>query len=352
MAETPKTYERLPGTGQGLGRRVQLWLADDHLLQVAWDAQSERYKRFRFEDIRVLSIHRTIEGKVVNGVVGFLIFAIGVLATAVATSGGTSGALTFFGLLGGPLVIVLAVNILLGPWCKCRLGTAVQTEELVSLRRLRRAQKVFDRLRPRIVAAQGELSAEEIYSQLQQARTVSGATASATDQNAPPLIDAQFAAPVKPPPRHYTSKIHFIFFCVLVADLPLTIGDIFLHGTLWSTVGILFLLVSIALGISALLKQRNTDLPIVLRRIPWISLITDVVFIAASIVYGVTELIKNPDAPSTEGSFLDDPVTLVMTVISTGLSTILGAMGFIHLRRFKAADAAANVPPPVESQTS
>src|SRR5262245_32340323 len=140
MAESQtKKYERLPGTGQGFGRRVQLWLGDDHLLQVAWDAQSERYKRFRYEDIRGLSICRTIEGKVINGVLGLTILIIGVLAQAVASTGGVSGGVTFFLILGGPLIIVLVANTLAGPWCKTRLGTAVQTEDLVSLRRLRRA---------------------------------------------------------------------------------------------------------------------------------------------------------------------------------------------------------------------
>src|SRR6185295_19939543 len=102
MAEQPpKVYQRLPGTGQRIGRRVQLWLGSDHLLLVARDGYREQYKRFRYQDIRVLSVQRTIEGKVINGALGFAVLCSAMLALAAGNDSTTTIVLMVFaGLFG------------------------------------------------------------------------------------------------------------------------------------------------------------------------------------------------------------------------------------------------------------
>ena len=60
------------------------------------------------------------------------------------------------------VAVPLLANNVLGPACAVYLRTAVQIEELPSLNRVRRARKVVDRIRPLIVAAQGQLTPEEI----------------------------------------------------------------------------------------------------------------------------------------------------------------------------------------------
>ena len=64
------------------------------------------------------------------------------------------GILTVF--CAGPLLL----NLLLGPTCVCYLRTAVQIDRLAAIRRVRRAERALDRLRPLIEAAQG-LAMEE-----------------------------------------------------------------------------------------------------------------------------------------------------------------------------------------------
>ena len=73
------------------------------------------------------------------------------------------------------LAIPLLMNNLLGPTCVCRLRTAVQTEELPSLCRLRQTRKILNRLRPLIAAAQGELAPEEIPARMQAWATAASA---------------------------------------------------------------------------------------------------------------------------------------------------------------------------------
>ena len=95
--------------------------------------------------------------------------------------------------------VPLLINNILGPACTCHLRTAVQIEELPSLSRVRRARKVLDRIRPFIIAVQGELPPEEIPSRM---RSAIGATADVApvpagaalppptgdDSNAPPVL--------------------------------------------------------------------------------------------------------------------------------------------------------------------
>jgi hypothetical protein len=79
--------------------------------------------------------------------------------------------LLVFGWLGAPAIalIVLAIafglplviNNVLGPACKTYLRTAVQLEELPSLNRIGRTNRVLARIRPLISAVQGSMSQDE-----------------------------------------------------------------------------------------------------------------------------------------------------------------------------------------------
>jgi len=164
MAPKVKEYQRLPGVGPrktGLvavsATRSRLWLGNDHLLAVDSTGYTEEYKRFYFRDIQMVSFHQTRRGRVTNLIFG----AIGVLfcVFALAQSGGLAA---FLWVIAGLFLTVVLANSIAGPTCAAHLKTAVQTEELPSLRRVWQTRKIFKRLRPLIAAAQGELTPEEI----------------------------------------------------------------------------------------------------------------------------------------------------------------------------------------------
>lgn len=207
--ETVKPYERLPGTGHrqlvpgwtiillffviGIfalllrGRRAQLWLGDDHLLAVDWDGYREYYKRFRYQDIQVLTVRRTAEGTIISVILGLLTALFALLGIAVGNPIGTTVLLVIASLFA----LLLIGNLFSGPTCQCHLRTAVQTEELVSLGRLRQARRALGRLRPMIVAAQGELNAAEIAGRIQAFAPEAIPPSPAfilDDPNAPPRI--------------------------------------------------------------------------------------------------------------------------------------------------------------------
>jgi len=160
-----------------------LWLGPDHLLGIDSSGYSENYKRFYFRDIQAFIIQTTDTYKYVSLVLGFLGLFLGIFA---AITSDTVGRIILF-LCAGLFCFFMLLNLLFGPTTQCYIQTAVQIESLPSLRRLRKARKVLNVIRPLLVSAQGELAAEEI------ARRFGGTPAQAVQQpsvtEAPPVID-------------------------------------------------------------------------------------------------------------------------------------------------------------------
>jgi len=153
--------------------RTSLWLGTDHLLLIEANGYTESYKRFYFRDIQAILIRTTPTRQVWNWVLGSILAFIslcclaGGLVTSVRDQEWVSGPVIVFLasllLLGLPLLI----NNLLGTTCACQIRTAVQTERLPSIVRLAQANKILNRIRPLIEAAQGQLSGEEVAARLQ-----------------------------------------------------------------------------------------------------------------------------------------------------------------------------------------
>jgi len=144
-----RAYKRLPGRGNGLLNATTLWEADDHLLLVMSHRVNESYKRFFYRDIQAIVICHTNLSIVVNIVFGVLTLLFAVAAIA---AGSTVGIALW--IVAGLLLIPLVMNLLRGPTCLCTLRTAVQTQPLPSLNRVRIAHKVLARLQQKIAADQ------------------------------------------------------------------------------------------------------------------------------------------------------------------------------------------------------
>lgn len=154
MADQPPTYIRLPGGGGSGFARYRLWLGPDHLLQVASTAVGERYRRFYFADIQAFVLRRS-RSRFWWGLF-WLVLTIGAGVLVLAMD--EPIARGFFGGTAGACALGCLLSLLFGRNCLCTVRTAVQTEEVPSLRRLRVARKVLARLRPLIEASQGVAS--------------------------------------------------------------------------------------------------------------------------------------------------------------------------------------------------
>jgi hypothetical protein len=361
MAEAaPKPYQRLPGTGYrrlvptwamlllffviGIfilvlrGKRVQLWLGDDHLLIVDWDGAREYYKRIRYQDIQSIIVHRTTEGRVVNALLGGIILLFTIFGLTAGDTVGTIILLVIAAVFG----LILLANYVSGPTCKCQLRTAVQTEELYSLRRLPNARKALDRLRPLITAAQGTLTSEEMMTRMNEPGFGGDTLASKQGQ----FSAASPAAALPPPPIPYRRKIHAILFFLLIMDLPCTTTIELVGGSALKLVGFLFIAALFAAAIMALVQQRNTNLPKLLKRIPPIVLVSVGSSLLISAGYSAFLGASGRLAELNTATAGHDPMSTTVMFVTTTLNVVLGVLGTIRLRHFLAS-AAPSSPPPI-----
>ena len=200
MAEIP--YRRLTRSrarslfGVVSTSRSSLWVGPDHLLSIDTTGYTERYKRFHFRDIQAIIIRRTESWKVAGLVFGLIALLLGMIA--LATGEPVVG--WIFGPLAGLFALAFALNLAAGPSCAAFLRTAVQTEQLVSLKRLRRARRALERLRPAIAAAQGQMTPEEIRDRWRAANAIPAGSATSAD-GSPATADQPAPAPSEPPPE-------------------------------------------------------------------------------------------------------------------------------------------------------
>jgi len=162
-----REYQRLTrARSRGVVGTASLWLGQDHLLSIDSTGYSEDYKRFYYRDIQAIITRRTNRRQVWSLImtIPLALFTWGAIGTSLA---GEVRWAVFFWIVVGILVLTFLLNLAFGPTVRSYLKTAVQTEELPSLNRLGRAHKAMTRLRPLIIAAQGQLAPEEIPQRMQ-----------------------------------------------------------------------------------------------------------------------------------------------------------------------------------------
>lgn len=150
----PQQYKRLPGIKRGVAGYESLWMGTDHLLSVYSARFSETYKRFYYSDIQAVITRKTVAGKILNIVYGTLGGAFLILYFQFPNFQ------NFFRIGAGVFFFSLLANWLKGPTCICHLKTAVQTEKLPSLNRLKNVQNILKILKPKIEKAQENLNTE------------------------------------------------------------------------------------------------------------------------------------------------------------------------------------------------
>jgi hypothetical protein len=118
----------------------------------------EHYRRFYFQDIEAVVLHRTGRRTVWTFILGggfFLFTAIAVFSEGIAW---------FSVFMAALLATLTAVQWLKGPGCKVYLKTAVQKYHLSNLVRMRKALKVMDRIRASAEGVQGPMGQQDLDS--------------------------------------------------------------------------------------------------------------------------------------------------------------------------------------------
>ncbi|HXT10817.1 MAG TPA: hypothetical protein VN873_04575 [Candidatus Angelobacter sp.] len=145
--------------------RSSLWLGEDHLLQVESAYFAENYKRFFFRDIQAITIRETHARMLFNIILGGLLF---VSTLAIVTASNHTAQIIWSCIVFVFFGIPFLLNNLFGPTCACEIRTAVQTEKMPSLRRLRQARKALNKIRPLIAATQGQMTPDEVNARMRE----------------------------------------------------------------------------------------------------------------------------------------------------------------------------------------
>jgi hypothetical protein len=322
MMKTQKKYIRLPGKHKDLiGNYFHLWRAHDHLLSVSYRFGDEYYKRFYYKDIQTIIIHKTVMGKVQNGIMGGMTVLFGIMAFFT----GDIGAVVF-GILAFATTSLLLTNIIFhGPTCECHIQTAVQKEKLKSLKFLKKAIKAADIIKEQIEQAQGVISGQELNT------AFNVAASKETTVN----IDEAASLPLH-------SNIHQALFILLLL-LGMCVAYSFLHQTLVvSFIETLLGLGTSVIMVIALVRQYQIRIASNVRVITWVTLGYTCGYLACGYIIFIFLLIKNPTLANNQWELfktlsalspLSHPLLTGIGIFTISGALILGISGLFLLKR-------------------
>ena len=323
MANSVKTYQKLPGTKKGfLIGKHSLWQGKDHLLYIFSRFGAEDYKRFYFNDIQAIITRKTIVGKIQNIVLGCFILMF--LVPVSFFDGGWS---IFYAVVCGMMFLFLLINFYKGPTCETRLQTAVQTERLHSLSRLKIACRVMDRLRPFIQLAQGTLKPEDI-------NKIPVRPAERKPHNDPGATAA----------GHETGRVHMILFGLLLLDGVLAAMEFVITHVIPTVLGSVTGLCMGICVILALVKQHSSNLPASLRALTWTCLGLVCANFAVGYVIGIGFAMRNPRIAYNQWEVFkslsslspwESPLMMSLNIMAICGAIFLGIPGLIILLRSK-----------------
>lgn len=342
MPNKVKEYQRLPGRKRGLTGDSTLWLGQDHLLRVDSQGFAENYKRFYYRDIQSIVILPTSRQH--SRLAGWAAASIPLALLAWFLGGGWG---IFLGCLAGLAGTMFVANWLRGPICECWLQTAVQTETLPSLSRLRATLNALNRLRVRIEAIQGKLRPEFFGTELPSGIAEPGSGRS----SAPP---AGFSRPSQLPLQpgsllpHSSGFAHAVLFSLLVLDAVLSAIDITVNHLILTLAEMLLSVGLLIAVVAALIQQSRTDIGRFLRWQALASLGYVCVSFLLSSAYSAVLPAEKPKRMENEWDMIvavsrtsaqESTWLMSMILFSIVASLVIAVPGWISLAKFWAKPA-------------
>jgi hypothetical protein len=344
MAQDTSKYHKLPGSKKGfLIGKYTLWQGSDHLLQIFSRVGVEEYKRFYFNDIQAVITRKTAVGTIQNIVMGFLVLIF--TLPAIFFDQGWS---LFYALVAAAMLLLLVVGLFKGPTCKTILMTAVQTEKLHTLHRLKTTSKVMDRLRVHIHQTQGTLKREALNKMPAQ---------SPKSQNTPHQALSRSS---KISAHHYENgRAHMgLFVLLLFEGVLVSLGFFFTHVSL-TIIGSITILCMGILVIVALVKQQNSTIGRSLKAITWASLGFICINFVAGYIVSIVFAMQNPGVVYNQWEMFksisllspwESPLKLSFDIFTICGAVFLGIPGLFMLHRSDSGSKAKATPRAVKSR--
>ena len=330
----PKEYKRLPGKKRGFLGISKLWLGKDHLLRVSHRMVVEEYKRFYFGDIQAIIISRNHRG-LIQRIILAILAAIFLLS---AWSAGY-GFRIFFMVMASLSVLLALIDILRGPTCSTWVQTAVQTEKLESLNRLRTARKVLDRIRPLIENVQGRASSQDIERHRnRQSQSLSADNPGARN---------------RPTSKHEPGRYHQALFILLLVDGLFTLTAFLFRHPVTIVLGTLVNMAVMALIIIALVRQNDSDMDRAVTRLTWAVLVYNILMFINGYINSILLAVEQPVAATNQLDMLkmmaartpaESSWLLFSYLFFGGASLAFGLFGLTLLSRHRRTHQSPNRP--------
>jgi hypothetical protein len=244
------------------------------------------------------------------------------------TSGGAWS--IFNAIIAGVMLLIWVINFFRGPTCETYLLTAVQTEKLHSLHRLKITQPVMNRLRSLIEQRQGRINPETV--DRQSAYPFPNQT-----QLSSPGRNRQNQTAQKPE----KGRVHLAVFVLLVVDgVSIAFSFLYMHVAL----SLLSTAVSMGMGICvivALVKQHESNLKQSLRTLTWAALGYVCFSFVAGYIVSITLTFKHPEIWQNQWELFkllssispwDSPLLMAVNIIALSGALFIGIPGLLMLK--------------------
>ncbi|HLK67829.1 MAG TPA: hypothetical protein VKU19_30565 [Bryobacteraceae bacterium] len=222
MEPGSEQYRKLPGHRRGILRGASLWLGSDHFLSVKSLRFREEYKRFYLRDVQAIVV-----AQVPRFHISTRSIVIACLWVAVFLSTRTLRPWVVPAMWSAAVCLVFAwAYISTKSSCRCRIFTAVSSEELPSVYRTWTAKKFLEELEPRIQAVQGVL--EGGWAEAVESREV-GPPGTMRPIPSDNVVIVPGGTGVPPPPRPVIPNrtwVSDIFIASLFADAGLNLATL------------------------------------------------------------------------------------------------------------------------------
>jgi len=318
-------YTRLASSLSGMS---SLWRGEDHFVYVRGSGFllpfTEEYKRYRFQDIQLISIAKKSRiGKAMLHSMAMIAFAIPAvliftLSDDVSTVVAVFSSLFFLGVLF--FLGLLIRHLIMGPACTCDIQTELSRDRIRPLDRYFRVRELLASIEPEIRKSQEALVFENEDSG--KAKAVQS-------------TDGNLAKPLSVPPLAIPTFVATMVFALGILAA--------IHIESVTMCGFLFFLL-LALGLlllTNLIASVRNATPESIRTISWILLGLLFLFIGFSVVYLLVAVSRDPAytlgisgpleafaAVATEGGLVFYLSTIVLSIglFATGLIGLLQAV--------------------------
>ena len=277
MGEVREKYRKLPGRRRGFLFGSSVWLGADHLLLVKSSRFREDYKRFYFRDIQAIvkadgaRYHISTRSAVIAVLcVSAFLFARGFLAGAGNNNPMVARAVNWgLGALGLLLVGIWAY-ISARHSCRCRIYTAVSSDELPSLYRTWTARRFLEQVEPYIIQAQGAIEGN-------WAEAVEEKQVGPIPEGRVGLTMPGGSAPVYVPPESAaarTTTLSTLFVGCLCVGGVAELATLRLDGEVGRWILLISILVQLSAGVAVVIQNYMGRLRAPLRNLAIIALVS------------------------------------------------------------------------------